>query len=137
MPPLGTPDFGIDTSVFVRLLTGHPDEEYESTLQGLRATVEHSPTARFFVSNQVVGEAYVVLQHHYGLAKSDARERIGSLLAHGPMEALGGAPVLRCLASEGDPGLVDRLIALDYAAHGLDTLTRDRRMARLPGVRVV
>ena len=39
--------------------------------------------AEVFASNQVVGEAYIVLQHHYDISASDARSALADTLTSG------------------------------------------------------
>ena len=39
--------------------------------------------AEIFASNQVVGEAYIALQHHYGISKPDARNALNQVLTSG------------------------------------------------------
>ena len=124
--------YGIDTSVFVRLLTGDPERDYQSTLGALEKRLEAEPRAEFFVSNQVIGEAYIALQHHYGISKTDARSALLSVLTSGLCSPLNGASVLNALESDKGCGFLDRLIADDYAAGGLTVLTNDKKMARLP-----
>ncbi len=73
---------GIDTSTLVRLVTGMPLD--------IRAhRVDHqrlgSGNVKVFDSNQVIGEAYVSIQIHYGFTKDeldfiisyDIRYRVG------------------------------------------------------------
>ena len=126
--------YGTDTSVLMRLLTGHPDDEYERCRLALIQMVEDD-RAEIFASNQVIGEAYIALQHHYGISKLDARRALGIVLTSGLVGPLNGQPVLSILAELGGAGLLDRLIADDYSRQVSETLTLDRRMARLPEVR--
>jgi len=135
MPTRSTPLYGIDTSVFVRLLTGHPEREFRATSSALAALFESEPTAELVVSNQVIGESYITLQHHYGLTKAEAREGIRKFLTAGIVGPLNGAPVLEVLTETGGAGLMDRLIIQDYRAAGLKVLTNDRKMSRIAGVR--
>ena len=58
--------YGIDTSVLVRLITGNPAEQFEQCVSRLSSLVEEG--AEIFASNQVIGEAYVAVQHHYGVS---------------------------------------------------------------------
>jgi predicted nucleic acid-binding protein len=124
-------DYGIDTSILVRLCTGHPEEEFERCRGALTRLVEDEG-ARIFASNQVIGESYIALQHHYGVSKADAREALASVLQSALVGPMNGAAVLDHLAARGGCGLLDRLIADDYQTHELRTLTLDRRMAALP-----
>ncbi|MCY4367680.1 MAG: hypothetical protein OXE17_15875 [Chloroflexi bacterium] len=128
--------YGTDTSVLMRLLTGHPEDEYQRCRQELGRLVEEDQ-AEIFASNQVVGEAYIALQHHYGISKADARRALTQVLTSGLMGPLNGPPVLNALSEPGGAGLLDRLIADDYSRQVGETLTLDRRMARLPGVRAL
>ena len=126
--------YGIDTSVLVRLLTGDPEKDFEYCVSKLRALVEDQ-TSEVFVSNQVVGEAYVAVQHHYGVSKADARASLLNVLRSGLVAPLNGRLVIEALNASGGPGLFDRLIADDYSRAGLEVLTLDRKMAALSDVR--
>ncbi len=125
--------YGTDTSVLMRLLTGHPEDEYQRCRQGLGRMVEEDK-AEIFASNQVIGEAYIALRHHYGISKPDARQSLTQVLTSGLIGPLNGQPVLIILSEQGGAGLLDRLIADDYSRQVYETLTLDRRMARLPQV---
>ena len=125
--------YGIDTSVFVRLLTGDPDSDYKKTLRAFEKRLEAEPQAEFFVSNQVIGEAYIALQHHYAVPKDDAKSALYDVLTSGLCAPLNGAAVLTALKTETGCGLLDRLIADDYATRGMKALTNGRKMASLPG----
>ena len=87
------------------------------------------------VSNQVIGEAYIALQHHYGISKLEARQALTQVLTSGLVAPLNGQAALDILSAQGGAGLLDRLIAEDYSRQVSETLTLDRRMASLPGVR--
>ena len=91
--------------------------------------------AEIFASNQVVGEAFVAVQHHYGVSAVDARSELSKTLCSGLVAPLNGRSVIAALEASGGPGLFDRLIADDYARAGLEVLTLDRRMADLPEAR--
>jgi predicted nucleic acid-binding protein len=124
--------YGIDTSVFVRLLTGDPESDYRKTVAGFEKRFEAEPRAEFFVSNQVIGAAYIALQHHYGITKVDARSALCEVLTSGLCSPLYGASVLAVLQTDKGCGLLDRLIAVDYAAQGMKVLTNDRKTSQLP-----
>ena len=128
--------YGTDTSVLVRLVTGQPTELYERCTRELAGLVEEQ-NAEIFASNQVIGEAYIALQHHYGISKSDARQALAQVLSSGLIGPLNGQAVLVALSVPGGAGLLDRLIADDYSRSVSETLTLDRRMARLPQVRLL
>ena len=121
--------FGIDTSVLLRLATGEPPADLERCLEGLSAVVDAG--GEVFVSNQVIGEAYIVLQHFYRTTKPQARSALLEVLRRDLVSPLNGDSVLDLLRESGGPGLVDRLIVDGYTHHDLDTLTLDRRMASL------
>ena len=124
---------GIDTSVLVRLITALPEAEYRRCQAELSRMVEQEHV-ELFASNQVIGEAYVAVQFHYGVSKADARVALTGALTSGLVAPLNGQPVLRALQETGGAGLIDRLIAEDYSRTVSETLTLDRRMAALPGV---
>ena len=128
-------NIGIDTSVLVRLVTGQPPDLFDLCVESLSALC--AAGTEVVASNQVIGEAYVTLQRHYGVSKEDARAELHTTLTSGLVAPLNGRAVLDALAASDSPGLFDRLIANDYARTGLDTLTLDRRMASLPHVRLV
>lgn len=123
--------FGIDTSILVRLATGDPEDGFERCVRVLTALIERDD-AEVFASNQVIGEAYIALQHHYGVSKSDAHAALVSVLKSGLVSPLNGAGVFAELEADTGCGLLDRLIADDYRRADLITLTLDRKMAALP-----
>jgi len=129
-----TPRFGIDTSILVRLVSGDPVAEFERCVRKLTALIQNDD-AEVFASNQVIGEAYVALQHHYGVAQTDVRAGLLQVLRSGLVAPLNGRATLSALAADGGCGLLDRLIADDYRRAGVDTLTLDRKMAALAGAR--
>ena len=129
-----TQPYGIDTSVLVRLVTADPEPDFERCVNELRALIEEQDS-EVFASNQVVGEAYIVLQHHYGISASDARSALADTLTSGLVAPFNGQSVVLALRASGGPGVFDRLIADGYSHAGLETLTLDRQMASLPSVR--
>ena len=126
--------FGIDTSILVRLLTRDPEETFARCVNALRILIEKEG-AGIVASNQVIGEAYIALQHHYGLSKADARATLRDVLGSGLVTPLSGRTVFAILNASGGPGLLDRLITDDYARASLEVLTLDRKIAALRGVR--
>lgn len=124
--------YGIDTSVLVRLITGQPPAAFAHCMEQLRTLVEEDG-AEIFASNQVVGEAYITTQHHYGLSADQVRAALLATLQSGLVAPRQGRSVLDALEASGGPGLMDRLTAVDYASAGLEMLTLDRKMAGLPG----
>ncbi|MCY3647468.1 MAG: hypothetical protein OXH07_10900 [Chloroflexi bacterium] len=127
--------FGIDTSVLLRLVTGEPEQDLERCLTGLSAEIEAG--GEILVSNQVLGEAYIVLQQYYGTSKPAARAALHEVLRRGLVAPLNGDSVLDLLREPGGPGLVDRLIVDGYSRDDVETLTLDRRMAGLPRSRLL
>ncbi len=126
--------FGIDTSILVRLLTGEPEAEFDRCARTLRRLVEDDG-AEVFASNQVIGEAYIAVQHHYGVSKAQSRAGLTDVLQSGLVAPLGGDAVIAILGEVRGAGLLDRLIADDYSRAGLEVLTLDRKMAALPDAR--
>ena len=129
-----TARFGIDTSILVRLLTGDPEDGFERSVNKLTALIERD-AAEIFASNQVIGEAYIALQHHYGVSKANARLALATVLTSGLVTPQNGAGVITTIQTTTGCGLLDRLIANDYHRAEMATLTLDRKMAALPDVR--
>lgn len=126
--------YGIDTSILVRLATGDPEDEFERCVRALTLLTDRDD-AELFASNQVIGEAYVALQHHYGVPKAEAREALASVLKSGLVAPQNGPGVFAALEARSGCGLLDRLIADEYRMAELITLTLDRKMAALPKAR--
>ena len=124
--------YGIDTPIFIRLLTGMPEAEYQKTVAAFERRLQAEPQSEFLVSNQVIGETYIALQHHFGIAKADAKAAMCEVLTSGLCCPQNGSSVFEALRADKGCGLLDRLIADDYAAHGMKTLTNDAKMSRLP-----
>ena len=131
-----TPRYGTDTSVLVRLATRSPEGEFRRCVEELLAIADEQG-GEVFASNQVVGEAYVTLQHHYDISDLEARAALVDVLTSGLVTPLNGEAVIEAIESRGGPGLYDRLITDDYRRAGLETLTLDRRMSRLPDARLL
>ena len=131
-----TPSYGIDTSVLVRLLTGEPASAYGYCVESLKHLV-HDEGVDVFVSNQVIGEAYVTVQHHYRVSHVDAKDGLMRVLQSGLVRPLNGRQALQAIKAKGGPGLFDRLIADDYIQRGIETLTLDRKMATLTATRML
>jgi hypothetical protein len=93
--------------------------------------------AEIFASNQVIGEAYIALQHHYGVTKPEACMGLVEVLRNGLVAPLNGRAVFELLAAEAGCGLLNRLIAEDYRRAGLVSLTLDRKMATLADTRLL
>lgn len=123
--------FGIDTSILVRLLTGEPAADFEYCVSRLSALIENDG-AEIFASNQVIEEACIAVQHHYGVSKADAKSGLVDVLRSGLVSPLNGYAVIAALGDSDSPGLFDRLIADGYSKSGMEVLTLDRKMASLP-----
>ena len=92
--------FGIDTSILVRLVTGDPEQDFVRCVGGLRALIDRDH-AGLVASNQVIGETYIALQHHYGLSKADARADLRDALRSGLVVPLNGRAVFTILDAGG------------------------------------
>ena len=126
-----TAQYGIDTSILAQLATGDPETGFQHAVKELTKLVE-GEHAGVFASNQVIGEAYIALQHHYGVSKADARDALISVLKSGLVAPLNGPGGFAALQAKTGCGLPDRLITDDYQRAELTTLTLDRKMAALP-----
>lgn len=86
----------------------------------------------------VISEAYIAMQLHYKVTKAQARAALLSIFESGYVQPMNGPQALDVIkaASKGC-GLVDRLIADDYAPNTVHVLTMDRRMAKLPDVQLI
>lgn len=126
------PAYGIDTSVLLRLATGHPEDQSKQSQEAIEKLLE-APENAVVVSNQVIGEAYIVLQKFYELSKDDSREALSNVLQSGYVEPLNGPEILTILANSSGCGTMDRLIHQGYASVSCRVLTNDGSMAKLPG----
>lgn len=126
--------FGIDTSGLVRLLSGRPPAAFKECIAKLSSLVADGST-EILASNQVIGEAYVAVQHHYGITKLDARLALLDVLDSGLVAPQNGGAVILAPKESGGAGLFDRLIADGYSRPNLPAPTLDRRMAKPPNVR--
>ncbi len=126
--------YGVDTSVLVRLVTREPQSGFEHCMHRLVVLIEERG-GEIFASNQAIGEAYAALMQHYDITSANARTGLRDALTSGLVAPLNGPAVIEALSASGSPGLFDRLIADDYSRAGLETLTLDRKMATLSNVR--
>jgi predicted nucleic acid-binding protein len=90
---------GIDTSVLVRLITGSPADACSYCVDRLSALVIGG--VEVFASNQIIGEAFIALQHHYGVSEADARAELLSAFRSGLVAPLNGQAVIEALAASG------------------------------------
>ena len=130
-------DWGLDTSVVLRILTGDPVETATNVAKRIAAIVDGG--ARVHVSDTVVGEAYYALQHHYAATKEKAILRLLELSRQpGFMfSEYAVAALAQPHAATMSPGLVDRMIAGEYRARGLRVLSCEKDFRRLPDAEVV
>ena len=128
-----TQRLGIDTSVLVRLVTGDPPETFNHCVQELSKLVAQGDEV--FASNQVIGEAYIAIQHHYGIDKDSVRAELANALRSGLVAPLNGRAIVDLLESSGGAGVMDRLIIDDYSHRELPVLTLDQRMSSIKGAR--
>lgn len=125
--------YGIDTTILMRLMTGDPAKDFPKTVRALESLLEQKPGADILASNQVIGEAYIAVRHHYGISRAEARSALLPVLTSGLVAPLNGPAVLDTIRHTEGCGLLDRLIVDDYSKHGVETLTNDRKMGVLPG----
>lgn len=128
--------YGIDTSILVRLLTGDPPDAFRYCTEALIDIVENQG-GELYASNQVIGEAYVAVQHAYGASKPEARQGLTTVLRNHSIRPINGQRVFAELENERGAGLVDRLIANGYEHAGCETLTLDHKMGNLPDTRIL
>ena len=128
--------YGIDTSILVRLLTTEPEADYRYCVESLNHLV-NEVGVDVFVSNQVIGEAYVAVQHHYRVSEIDARQALINVFNSGLVQPLNGWRALMAIEATNGPGLFDRLITDGYSQAGCETLTLDRKMANLPNAGIL
>ena len=124
--------YGIDTSVLVRLVTGEPPSDFTQCVERLNAL--KAAGSEVLASNQVIGEAYITVQHHYDVTEPEARAELVRVFQSGLVSPLNGPSIIEILQASDSPGLFDRLIANDYHRDGLDVFTLDRRMSTLANV---
>ena len=85
----------------------------------------------------MIGEAYIALQHHYSISKREARTAMLQLFDTGSLSPMNGNPVIKILNTQAGCGLIDRLIAQDYAQTGADVLTNERKMSKLENAQLL
>lgn len=124
---------GLDTSVIVRLLVNEP---VEAARVAREFVAEASAEAPLLVSDLAIAESYHVLKHFYGIDEPDARSALLQLVTDDRIQA--SVEAVHALERAGrEPGLVDRLLQGQYNRDGAQTVTFDRRMARLANTRLL
>lgn len=127
----------LDTSVVMRLLTGTPEDQAHCALHELMKLVDSG--TRVIVSDLVVSEAYLALQHHYHVPKVEALSLLEDFLSSGgvrPSGAAGRVLTTPRLATA-KPGFIDRLIHANAMGAAEELLTFETASRRLKHVRVL
>ncbi len=126
---------GLDTSVVLRLLTGEPKSQASAALELVQTT--HDQGMDVCVSDLVVTEVLFALQHHYDVPLTEAVETLAGFLRSPMITPIGHALSILEEYAGGKPGIMDRMIRMDYLDHAHQILTFDRSFARQPQVRLV
>lgn len=129
---------GLDTSVVVRVLAGHPEDLALAALRFLQERQRAGDVV--LVSDLVLAETYHAFQHHYGASKRDTLDALRAFLATPGVEGPGVAK--EQLSTRGlesaKPGFVDRIIHRDYLRAGAEQVaTFESASAKLPRVAVL
>jgi hypothetical protein len=117
------------------VLTGLPEDQAVVALRFL----QDAPSRREVpvVSDLVVAEAYYALCYHYEVPKNEAVKQLSAFLESGWVETPGVATSALKDCKEGRPGLVDRMIRLDYLRAAAGLVTFDKRLAKMGEVRLL
>jgi predicted nucleic acid-binding protein len=128
---------GLDTSVFVRLLVGQPQDQFERAEAYLDEL--HLRGDQAVISDLVVAETYFALQYHYQISKADALAFIARAFESGDIKPNGVAPaILKTPAlATAKPGFVDRLIHAEYLKQADEIATFEKAASKLKSVRVL
>ena len=129
--------YGLDTSVILRVITGEPADLAEKVQSRLSAMIENED--RLFVSCLAVSEAYYALQHFYGHTKEST---IKALRAMSECDGFVFSDEAKSALDTHDawkasPGLVDRMIAGEYAARGHKTISCEKDFRKLDFTAVI
>ena len=131
-------NFGVDTSIVLRVLTGQPESLAMSVRERLEALWLDG--AVLDVCDLVVSESYFALQHSYRLAKEDALDALVKLAAH-PGFRLSRQAVASLRTpnlAKASPGFLDRIIHGTYVtAEDSVMLTCEKDARRLANVEVI
>jgi predicted nucleic-acid-binding protein len=128
---------GLDTNVLVRFLVQDDPEQAEAASTLIAALTEDGPG---FVCREVLVELVWVLERAYGLGRDDIAQALDGLLAAQELvlEAADHAALALDRYRKGGPGFADQMVALAGQGAGCrDTVTFDRKAARLPGMRLL
>ena len=129
--------YGLDTSVVLRLITGDPSELSARVITRIADLLRDGND--FFMSDLVISETYYALQHFYGMEKEDA---VYSIRGASDAQGFSISPEARAALDTPDawhanPGMVDRMIANEYAARGHVTLSCEKSFRRLDLTEVI
>jgi predicted nucleic-acid-binding protein len=128
---------GLDTNVLVRFLVQDDPGQAEAASSLIAALTEDSPG---FVCREVLVELVWVLERACGLGRDDIARALDGLLAARELvlEAADHAALALDRYRKGGPGFADQMVALAGQGAGCrDTVTFDRKAARLPGMRLL
>ena len=131
-------NYGADTSIVLRVLTGQPESLAMSVRKRLEALWLDG--AILDVCDLVVSEAYFALQYSYGLSKEDALDALVKLAAH-PGFRLSRQAVASLRTpnlAKVSPGFLDRIIHGTYVmSEDSVMLTCEKDARRLVNVEVI
>lgn len=126
----------LDTNVLLRHLT--QDDEEQARIANRLIEEELSATAPGLVSLAVLLEVIWVLRSGYGYGPDQVDTVVRALLLAPQLRVAQEDVVERALAADASIGLADRIVhELGRAAGCSETVTFDRRFARLSGVRLL
>jgi predicted nucleic-acid-binding protein len=127
----------LDTSVVMRLLTGHPSDQALIARTYLAETERLG--AKVYVSNLVIMEAYFACQHHFKMPKADVLRGLHTILS---LPTFVVHPQLLTITyTEGlataQPGFLDRLIHAEASNAHLPLVTFEKAAARLADTQIL
>lgn len=125
---------GLDSSVVLRLLTGAPHDQAELAKEKVDMAFQAKRTV--FVSDLVISEVYFGLQHHYEVPKAEANIALIQFLESKKVKPQKNGKALQALKDDqksGGAGVVDRMIILQNLDSTHETLTFDKKMAKISG----
>ena len=128
--------YGLDTSVIIRLVTQEPPELSIKVNDFIVSHLEAGD--KFFISSLTVSEAYFALQRHYSMSKEAAIKTLRALVDDGFVFSDEAKSALDTPdAWKASPGLVDRMIAGEYAARGHNTSSCEKDFRKLDFTTVI
>ena len=129
--------YGLDTSVMLRLVTNDPSGLSQRVVERIRQLRENGDD--FIISDVVASEIYYALQHHYRMSKMEAVESMRAIAAS---PGFAFSPEVQAALDTPDawkasPGMIDRIIACEYAARGHVTLSCEKSFRKLDLTEVI